>query len=199
MRNNKRSDLIMKIVLVAAFIIAALLIATPVDAAYCITTARQDELHAEADALRAAGYAEDSDAIRALSEAWWAEDDALNIIAKVIYKEAPGVPGEQWCPVWHQATVGQIIVNRVNDPRFPATVREVVSAPMQYSKSYCYGFDGIDQHYYELARMILDGEAAELYEIPEDVIFHDNKAHGPVWKTSYVDTGYFRSTTYFCR
>ena len=199
-RNTARGVFICLAVIVIALL---LILLTPVkaSAAYGITTARQDELHEAADVLRSLGYADDSEVIARIQAAWWEEDDALNIIAKVIKNEAPGIPpDEQWCPLWHQATVGQIIVNRVNDPRFQAnTVREVVSAPKQYSLAYCSNFDGIEQHYYEMARLILDGEAAKLYEIPEDVIFHDNQAHGPIWKTSYINTGHFASTTYFCR
>lgn len=191
-------------ILCMVLIMFCVLLVTPVEAAYGITTARQDELHAEADILRAVGYADNGDVIQAVKAAWAQEQEDLNIIAKVIANEAPGVPGEQWCPVWHQATVGQIVVNRTRLDGFPDTVRGVVSQRLPsgyyaYNPSYCYGFDGIDQHYYDLARMILDSEAAELYGIPEDVIFHDNAAHGPIWKTSYVGTGWYRSTTYFCR
>jgi len=172
---------------------------TPADAAYGLTTQRQDDLHTAADVLRTLGYADDSEVIQRLKAEWADEEDALNIIAKVIKNEAPGTPDAQWCPLWHQAAVGQIIVNRVNDPRFPSTVRDVVSAPYQYTTAYCSGFENVEQHYYDMARLVLDGEAARLYGIPDDIIFHDNMAHGPIWKTSYINTGWFSSTTYFCK
>lgn len=198
-KNTARGVFICLSVIVIALLI---ILFSPVkaSAAYGVTTARQDYLHEAADTLRALGYSDDSDVIKALSAAWKEEADALDIIAKVMKNEAPGTPDAQWCPLWHQATVGQIIVNRVNDPRFQEnTVREVVSAPKQYSLAYCSNFDGIEQHYYEMARLVMDGEAAALYEIPSDVIYHDNQAHGPIWKTSYINTGHFASTTYFCR
>ena len=86
------------ICLLVILLFLLVVILSPAEAAY-VTTARQDELHAQADALRALGYAEDSEAIQALSSAWWQEEDALNIIAKVIANEAPGTPDAQWCPV----------------------------------------------------------------------------------------------------
>lgn len=47
-----------------------------------ITTARQDALHQAADLLRAAGYADDSEPIKALSAEWWAEQAKLDAISK---------------------------------------------------------------------------------------------------------------------
>ena len=189
-------------------LVLAVLLMLPVNAmAYDgdpVRTKRQEELHQAAEALRVEGYADDSDQIRSLSEAWWAENDALNILAKVCANEAAGVPGAQWCPVWHQCAVMQGVVNRTRLPGFPDTVRGVVSQALPsgyyaYNPAYCDGFAGIDRHYYELAKMVLDGDAAEIYEIPADLVYHDNVPHGEIWRTSLIDTGWFSSVTYFCR
>ena len=187
-------------------ILAAAVLALPV-AAYegePIHTVKQEVLHQCADLLRWEGYPEDHELIRMLSAEWWEEEEALNILAKTCANEAAGVPGAQWCPVWHQCAVMQGIVNRTRLPGFPDTVRGVVSQVLPsgyyaYNPAYCEGFDGIDRHYYELAKLVLDGDAAEMYEIPEDIVFHDNQPHGEVWKTSWIDTGWYRSMTYFCR
>ena len=168
-----------------------------------VRTERQEALHEAADVLRAAGYAEDSDVMLALKAAWWEEDDAMNILAKMCKKEAPGTPDAQYCPVWHQCCVMQNVINRTRMDDMPDTVRGVVSQKLPsgyyaYNPAYCQGFEGIERHYYELAKLVLDGDAMDIYDIPEDLMYHDNAPHGPIWKTSYVNTGYFSSTTYFC-
>ena len=181
------------------FIILILLLCTsPADAVW---TEKQMEVHEIAEEARAIGISEDNELIQMCQRVWWEEQDSLNIIAKTIKKEAPGTPEAQWCPMWHQLTVGQIIINRTRLPGFPDTVRDVVSQRLPsgyyaYNPAYCSDFEGIEDYYYELARMVLDGEVTD---VPDDLIYHDNAIHGEVWKTSYVNTGYWHSTTYFCK
>jgi hypothetical protein len=156
-----------------------------------VRTARQETLHAAADILRSYGYAEDSEAIRALGDAWRQEQDALDIIAKVIENEAP----PKWCEWKHSVAVGAVVVNRVKSPHFPDTVREVVAQPGQYLVSYTYGFDGTSRMAYLAAKAAIDGD----HDVPEDAYWQDNKVQGRrIWKAFTVDTGYFRSTTYIC-
>ena len=122
------------------------------------------------------------------ADAWYSEQD-LNILAKVVWKEA------EYCPWEHKCAVAGVVLNRVNDERFPNTIYDVVSQKGQYSASYTYGFDGIPQECYDAARAVLDGE----YAIPSNVVWQAQFVQGSgVWWTSYVDTGYWRSTTYFC-
>ena len=181
-------------ILCMIFIALCVLMATPA-AAYegsRITTARQDALHQAADMLRAAGLTDDDPAIRALSDAWWAEQENLDIIAKVIQHEAD----PEWCDWEHSVSVGAVVLNRVRSEWFPDTVREVVAQPGQYLVSYTYGFEKTSRKAYEAAKVALDGD----HDVPSDCYWQDNKVQGvSIWKAFTVDTGYFRSTTYICR
>lgn len=174
-------------------------------------TPRQATLHNIAEQARALGLPEDSPIIVEASRLWWEESnysgakleteidapitdngytgEELNILAKVIWKEAGG------CPWEHQCAVGCVVLNRVRDERFPGTIYNVVTQPGQYSTAYLSGFDGIPEECYDAARAVLTGE----YTIPEEVVWQANFPQGSgIWWTSYVDTGWWRSTTYFC-
>lgn len=182
------------ILLALILIIFCVILATPARAyeGDRITTARQEALHEAADILRSCGYAEDSDVIRAIQAEWRAEQEKLDIIAKVIDHEAP----PEWCEWEHSVAVGVVVLNRVASPLFPDTVREVVAAPGQYLKSYTYGFDDTSRVAYEAAKAALDGE----HVVPEDCYWQDTHVQGAtIWRAFTVDTGYFRSTTYICR
>lgn len=155
-----------------------------------ITTARQDALHNAADMLRADGLSDDDPAIMALSAEWWSEQEALDIVARVVQGEAGA------CPWMHQVAVAAVVVNRVHSPYFPDTVREVVAAPGQYTTLYMTGFDQVSRQCYEAAKKALDGESG----VPEDVIWQAEFVQGAeVWWVSKIDTGWYASTTYFCR
>lgn len=163
-----------------------------------IRTDRQKALHEAAEILRSVGYEDESAPIRALSEEWFAEQHDLDIIAKVIDGEAP------YCPREHQVAVGAVVLNRVEDERFPSTVEEVVGQTSiingrlvaQYSPTYCYGFGGILRTSYEAAAQAMNGE----HEVPSDIVWQANFPQGrETWWTSYVRTEGFESVTYFCR
>lgn len=180
------------ICLVVLFIAFCVMLATPAKAydGEQITTARQDALHEAAEMLRAAGLADDDPAIMALSAEWWAEQEALDIVARVVQGEAGA------CPWMHQVAVAAVVVNRVHSPYFPDTVREVVSAPMQYTTAYLSGFEKTSRQCYEAAKKALDGESG----VPEDVIWQAEFTQGKeVWWRSEVDTGWYHSVTYFCK
>lgn len=192
-KNDNRIGCAIIMLIVVVLIVVALLFAVPAKAAAYdgerITTKRQDTLHEAADILRSYGYSEDSEAIRALSDAWWQEEEALNILARVVQGEAGA------CPWMHQVAVAAVVVNRVNSEYFPDTVREVVAAPGQYTTLYLSGFDKTSRQCYEAAKKALDGESG----VPEDVIWQAEFRQGTeVWWQSDVDTGWYRSTTYFC-
>lgn len=171
------------------------LLATPVSAydGERITTNRQDALHQAADSLRLAGLNEDDPAIVALSAEWWAEQEALDIIAKVIQHEAD----PEWCEWDHSVAVGVVVCNRVKSPHFKGdTVREIVAAPGQYLVSYTYDFSETSRLAYEAAKAALDGA----HDVPSDCYWQDTHIQGAaIWKAFTVDTGWFRSTTYICR
>lgn len=182
-------------ILICLFLIGlCILLATPAHAydGTRITTARQESLHEAADILRSCGYAEDSEVIRAIQADWRAEQERLDIIAKVIANEAP----PEWCEWEHSVAVGVVVLNRVASPLFPNTVKEVVAAPGQYLRSYTYGFTDTPRLAYEAAAAALDGA----HDVPEDCYWQDTHVQGAaIWRAFTVDTGYFRSTTYICR
>ena len=155
-----------------------------------VRTARQDALHEAADTLRAVGYTDTDPEIAVLSRAWWAEQEALDIIARTVYGEARG------CPMDHKIAVAAVVVNRVNDSRFPSTVREVISAPRQYTTAYLGGFDKTPRECYEAAKIAMDGTDS----VPDDIVWQAEFVQGSeIWWVSEVDTGWYHSTTYFCR
>ena len=178
---------------VAAIVIlaaASALGAAPAETPAPVRTAKQLALHEAADVLRAAGYADEAAEIRTLSDAWFAEQEALDIVAKVVAGEAGG------CPAEHQIAVAAVVVNRVNDERFPDTVREVVAQPGQYHTSYLANFAKTPRSCYEAAKAALDGTDA----VPDDVVWQAQFPQGrETWWISDVDTGWYRSTTWFCR
>lgn len=189
---HKHIEALLIAIICIVFIVFCVLLATPVGAydGTRITTARQDALHRAADSLRMAGLSEDDPAIKALSAEWWADQEALDIVARVVMGEAGG------CPWEHQVAVAAVVVNRVNSPYFADTVRDVVASPGQYTTLYLSGFDRTTRTCYEAAKVALDGTD----EVPDDVIWQAEFPQGTeIWWISKVDTGWFASTTYFCR
>lgn len=180
------------VLLALILIVFCVILATPAHAydGTRITTARQDALHEAADILRACGYADDSEVIQALGAEWTREQEALDIIARVVQGEAGA------CPVEHQIAVAAVVVNRINSELFPGTAREVVSQPGQYTTLYLRGFDRTSRACYEAAKIALDGTD----DVPDDVIWQAQFPQGTeVWWCSEVDTGWWHSVNYFCR
>lgn len=112
----------------------------------------------------------------------------LDILANVIAGEAPN------CPQEHQIAVAAVVLNRMADDRFPATVSGVVGQAGQYSDAYLHGTDA-PADCYEAAQLALDGK----HDVPPDVVYQANFPQGEVWWRSDIDTGWFRSSTYFCK
>lgn len=191
--SNKRMGCL-AVVLLAALAIIIAIVAVPARGyeGERITTARQDELHRIADSLRLAGLSEDDPALQALSAEWWAQEEALNIIAKVVRYEAD----PQWCEWEHSVAVAAVVINRVNSPYFPNSVKAVVAAPGQYLEAYTRDFSETPRLCYEVAKAALDGE----HDVPSDCYWQDCTIQGvSIWKAFHLDTGYFSSTTYICR
>lgn len=182
------------ICMIVLFVALFVILVTPVNAyeGTRITTAKQDALHEAADLLRAAGFSDDDPAIKALSDAWWRDQEALDIIAKVVAHEAD----PQWCEWEHSVAVAVVVLNRVASPYFPNTVKEVVAAPGQYLPAYTYGFENTSRLAYEAAKAAMDGE----HDVPADCYWQDTHIQGTsIWKAFVCDTGWFKSTTYICR
>ena len=190
----RHKDIVRGIIICMIVLLAALLIILAAPAAAYeggrITTARQDALHEAAELLRGCGLAEDDPAVQALSAEWWKEQENLDIVARVVMGEAG------YCPWEHQLAVAAVVVNRVRSPYFADTVRDVVASPGQYTTLYLTGFERTSRQCYEAAKKALDGESG----VPEDIIWQAEFPQGTeVWWISRVNTGWYASTTYFCR
>lgn len=120
---------------------------------------------------------------------WWS-DEELELLAKLIYCEA----GSDEISDEHQQLVAQVVINRVNDSRFPNTISEVIYQKGQYA---CVGntrwnSEEVPERCYNNALKVLNGEV----QAPEDLIFQANFEQGTeiykIFKTSY-------SITYFCK
>ena len=179
-------------VVIICVIFIGICVAMASHAAYGITTERQDNLHATADALRAMGLPENSEEIKSLQALWWREQEDLDIIAKVIEHEAD----PQWCQWEHSVAVGVVILNRVASPNFKGDrVKEIVSAPRQYLLSYTYDFDDTSELAYLAAKDAMDGN----HNVPDNAYWQDNKVQGSyIWKAFELRTKWFHSTTYIC-
>lgn len=57
---------------------------------------------------------------------WSPDQNDVEMIAQVIYNEA------ECCTMTEQAAVAWCVLNRVDDPRFPDSIREVVTSPRQF-------------------------------------------------------------------
>ena len=187
-RNELRGAVICMAVLLLLLLV---ILITPADAAYGVTTQRQDDLHTDAENLRALGYKDDSEVIQRIKAAWAQEDEDLSIVAKVIQNEADPA----WCEWEHSVAVGAVVVNRKNSPRFPDTIKGVVAAPGQYLVSYTYDFSNVTELAYLAAKAALDGD----HDVPDNAYWQDNRIQGVyVWKSFLLNTGWYRSTTYIC-
>lgn len=110
----------------------------------------------------------------------------LELLARIINAEAGGCTDE------HQLLVGNVVLNRVADPRYPNTIYEVIYQRGQYSPTWNGAINKIPtEQAYKNAQRLLDGERF----CPSNVIFQANFKQGSgVYKE--ISTSY--STTYFC-
>ncbi len=98
-------------------------------------------------------------------------NEELDLLARVIWCEA----GSDWLTDEHQKAVASVVVNRVNDDRFPNTIKEVVYQPGQYGCVY----NGMiyqtpNQRAYDNARYILENGVT----IPTNVVWQAKSAQG---------------------
>jgi hypothetical protein len=120
-------------------------------------------------------------------------EDELFCMAAAIYNEAGG----NTCSDETRMLVGYVILNRVKDPRFPNSIREVLEARNQYGEFYWTGVKFADrsskpeeqnavERAYEIAKRVL----SEPTTIPETVVFQAEFEQGTgVYK--YQDGIYF--------
>lgn len=117
-----------------------------------------------------------------------ADDYDVDILARVLYLEA----GSNWIPDWVIQYCGYVVVNRMNDSRWPGTVEGVLSQSGQFSTwSSRYRITPTERCY-TIAREVLEGGSL----IPENVVYFANftQAAG-VYETYYNPYG---GNLYFC-
>ena len=115
---------------------------------------RQNIAHEAANLLRELGYNENSVEIKGLQKIWWSvhneiekikntpptptptyTEDELFCMAAVIYQEA----GSDYICNECRYRVGDVVLNRVADKRFPNTIRSVLEQKNQYGRFYYTG------------------------------------------------------------
>lgn len=118
----------------------------------------------------------------------YSEND-LDLLARLIYAEV----GSDWIPDWVQRAAGSVVLNRVQDKRYPSTIKEVIYQPGQYGPVvsgmlYCKP----TQKCINNARYILEHGSI----LPAGVIGQNGFGSGPIYK-SYRDP-MSGVTVYFC-
>lgn len=105
----------------------------------------------------------------------------LEMMACVIYQEAGGRRSCDSCR-WY---VADVVLNRVNHPKFPNTIEKVLTAPRQYGTLYLTGIkwperakndsekEAVDRAY-EIAALVLSGQHSQLY------------GEGYVWQAEFI-------------
>lgn len=107
----------------------------------------------------------------------------LNLLSRVIFAEA----GSDWLSDEHQRAVASVVLNRVNDSKFPNTIRDVVYQKGQYGCVY----NGMinrtpNQRAIDNARYVLENGIT----IPDNVVWQSTGKQGKgVWK--YIEGHYF--------
>lgn len=110
----------------------------------------------------------------------WEPDEAeVAYISRTIWGETRG------CPEAEQRAQAWCILNRVDDPRFPDTIRAVVTAPNQFQG---YSANNPVEPFRELAREILILWHAGEREIPEDMVFCEGDGKHQTFRTTWLIT-----------
>lgn len=120
-------------------------------------------------------------------------EEELELLALIIYQEQGGNASCDGCRI----SVGNVVLNRVNDDRFPNTIREVVTQKGQYHgqsngpkwpkrASHTNEQEAVKRAY-ECAERVLNGESV----VPENVVWQANFKQG---KGTYRH----HCKTYFC-
>lgn len=118
--------------------------------------------------------------------------EELEMLALVIYQEA----GSDLCTDDTRLMVGNVVMNRIADPRFPDTMHEVVTEERAYGRLHWTGIvwpdrasDPAEAHAisraFTIAKKVLQGERT----LPEDVVFQSEYIMGDI--VAYSDGMYF--------
>lgn len=176
----------------------------------------QDQAHQTAESLRKKGYSDSSAYVQAAKSTWneaqkaiagyqklaQYSDEDIRILTTTVFHEA-GHTTEQL-----RQYVAQVVLNRVEDSRFPDTVKGVITQPGQYSTKYATveaanAIQATDSkngtYYYGICEDSVKAAMMGQVEMPSNVLYQANFSHGKgVWKSVYFNSGWYASTSYFC-
>lgn len=178
----------------------------------------QDQAHQTAESLRKKGYSDSSaSAYVQAAKSTWNEaqkaiagyqklaqysDEDIRILTTTVFHEA-GHTTEQL-----RQYVAQVVLNRVEDSRFPDTVKGVITQPGQYSTKYATveaanAIQATDSkngtYYYGICEDSVKAAMMGQVEMPSNVLYQANFSQGKgVWKSVYFNSGWYASTSYFC-
>ena len=176
----------------------------------------QDQAHQTAESLRKKGYSDSSAYVQAAKSTWneaqkaiagyqklaQYSDEDIRILTTTVFHEA-GHTTEQL-----RQYVAQVVLNRVEDSRFPDTVKGVITQPGQYSTKYATveaanAIQATDSKngtsYYGICEDSVKAAMMGQVEMPSNVLYQANFSQGKgVWKSVYFNSGWYASTSYFC-
>lgn len=111
-------------------------------------------------------------------------ESEIEALAIVIYQEAGGDACCDDC----RMRVADVVLNRVEDERFPDTIEEVLTAPKQYGRLYHTGLK-----WAERSKLTEEAEAvARAYETAEAVL---NGSHSELYGEEYIWQAEFKQGT----
>ena len=176
----------------------------------------QDQAHQTAESLRKKGYSDSSAYVQAAKSTWneaqkaiagyqklaQYSDEDIRILTTTVFHEA-GHTTEQL-----RQYVAQVVLNRVEDSRFPDTVKGVITQPGQYSTK-CATVEAANAiqatdskngtYYYGICEDSVKAAMMGQVEMPSNVLYQANFSQGKgVWKSVYFNSGWYASTSYFC-
>ena len=176
----------------------------------------QDQAHQTAESLRKKGYSDSSAYVQAAKSTWneaqkaiagyqklaQYSDEDIRILTTTVFHEA-GHTTEQL-----RQYVAQVVLNRVEDSRFPDTVKGVITQPGQYSTKYATveaanAIQATDSkngtYYYGICEDSVKAAMMGQVEMPSNVLYQANFSQGKgVWKSVYFNSGWYRFSSYFC-
>lgn len=176
----------------------------------------QDQAHQTAESLHKKGYSDSSAYVQAAKSTWneaqkaiagyqklaQYSDEDIRILTTTVFHEA-GHTTEQL-----RQYVAQVVLNRVEDSRFPDTVKGVITQPGQYSTKYATveaanAIQATDSkngtYYYGICEDSVKAAMMGQVEMPSNVLYQANFSQGKgVWKSVYFNSGWYASTSYFC-
>ena len=176
----------------------------------------QDQAHQTAESLRKKGYSDNSAYVQAAKSTWneaqkaiagyqklaQYSDEDIRILTTTVFHEA-GHTTEQL-----RQYVAQVVLNRVEDSRFPDTVKGVITQPGQYSTKYATveaanAIQATDSkngtYYYGICEDSVKAAMMGQVEMPSNVLYQANFSQGKgVWKSVYFNSGWYASTIYLC-